>query len=260
MKYVLAVLIALGCVASSQAGTVYVGYKDNAGSTVDYDYNDLVFSLTSTALQMNATGIWQFKPTLSGDSYNSANAGLQNTPFWNNSSLDGAQSGIGWCIYGGGACNGGVGLDPTASYFTTDPNSPFGSANDVTFTSTGDVDASIELKISAGNNVLGWYSVAAPNNIHWLNSAANPLIVNTFDPGGSFGLVAENLTLGTVFYSQTALGGTADAVSHFAFFSDTGSAPQLNSTLADTPEPASGWFGLVGVGLVGWRLRRSRTA
>jgi len=115
MKYVLAILIALGAATSSQAGTVFVGYKDNAGATVDYDYNDLIFSLTSNGLQMNSTGLWQFKPALSGDAYTAANAGLQNTPFWNNTSYDGAQMGIGWCIYGGGNCNGGVGLDPSAA-------------------------------------------------------------------------------------------------------------------------------------------------
>ena len=264
MKYVIAILMVLGYTASSQAGTVYVGYKDNAGPSVDYDYNDLIFSLTSNSLQLSAAGLWQFKPTLSGDAYNSANAGLQNTPYWNNSSYDGPQMGIGWCIYGGGNCNGGVGLDPTADYLTTNPNSPFGSVTDVTFTSTGSVGASIALKISTGTNLLGWYAVSDPSTIYWLNSPTTPLVTTSFTPTGAFGLVAENVSLGMTFYSQTSVGGTQDSVSHFAFFADGGNMPTLNSDLvsptAPTPEPTSWLLGLSGFGFLFWKLRDKRRA
>jgi len=34
---------------------VFVGYKDNVG--VDYDYNDLIFSITGNSLQSNSAGI-----------------------------------------------------------------------------------------------------------------------------------------------------------------------------------------------------------
>jgi len=70
------------------------------------------------------------------------------------------------------------------------------------------------------------------------------------------------VSLGETFYSQTSLGGTADVVSHFAFFADSGNIPQLNSDFviapAPAPEPASGLMGLPVVGLLVWKLRRKR--
>ncbi len=261
MKNVVAIAVCfLGLASVSQAGTVFVGYKDTAGPAVDYDYNDLVFSLTSNTLQLSAFGFWEFKPSLNPDPYNAANAGLQGTPFWNNTSSDGAKEGIGWCIYGGGNCNAGVGLDPTAEYLTSDPNSPFGSVNNVTFSSSGDVGASITLKISDDNSLVGWYNLSDPSTVYWLNSVDKPLVTTTFDPAGQFGLVVSNVTSGNTFYSQTSAGGTQDQVSHFAFFADQSGLPQVNAVITPTPEPASGLLGLIPVALLGWKLRRNKRA
>jgi hypothetical protein len=93
------------------ATTYYGGFEDTSGSGADYDYNDLIFSVTATDLTLHpATGQWVNQSAAGALNTGAGAAGLAGTPFWNNSSLDGAGGmNVGFAIYGGGAINAGVG-------------------------------------------------------------------------------------------------------------------------------------------------------
>ncbi len=213
--------------------TYFGGFEDTVGG--DYDYNDIVFSISGNGLTLNSAGKYYSQPVLD-------NSG---TPFWNNTSFDQPAKAynVGYCIYGGGACNGGKALDAGAQFLAS-ASSPKVSAKDVTFTVNGGVNANITLGITAGTDSLGYYLLSDPTHVYKIGGVGNTY---SFAPGGSFGLVGMVSNLGNTFYSQTSL-GTQDCTSHFAFFNST------------APEP--GMMSLVGTGLlsVGALLRRRKTA
>lgn len=233
----------------SWSATIYGGFEDTVGG--DYDYNDLVFSLSGTALTMIAPGASLYaKPTLNGGTNM---VGAHNgVPFWNNQSADGASDNVGYCIYGGGTCNGGTGLDPSADYLAASSNgstSTTGSANNVTFSVDGGVSTNVSITITSDHDVLGWYSTSSPGTIHWLDNTGPVTGTFTFAPGGTFGLVGNNDDAmgGNTYYSQTADGNASDTVSHFAFFEN-----------ASTPEPST--FLLLGAGFLALGGIRRRPA
>lgn len=208
------------------ASTYYGGFEDTVGSryvSSDYDYNDLVFSITGQNLTLISGGTWYSKPTL----------GSSDTPFWNNNSYDGSKRNVGYCIYGGGNC--GAGLDPSALYLASRNKQ---SVGDVYFSVNGSLTGQIDIKYANDQNLLGWYSVSDPyHSIHWLTGSVGSIF--SFTPNGDFGLIASNdngSKWGQNFYSQDCY-GTQDPQSHFAFFA------------AQAPEP--GQIGLLAVGLLG---------
>jgi len=220
----------------------YVGFEDEVGG--DYDYNDLVFSLSGDGIQLqSATGIWGSDPSL----------GTSGIPFWNRSSGDGSQFNVGYCIYGTGNC--GTGLAPGDQYLATGTGGP---VNDVYFTvdNKGTVSSPVYLHIAGDTNVVGWYLISDPSVIHWINSPSDQTDLNlSFDPTGAFGLVGNNHggKGGDTFYSQTSVGGTQDRFgSHFAFFG--GDPP------SSVPEPGS--VILFGSALLGFSvlLRRRKNS
>jgi hypothetical protein len=242
MKFTTAALLgaAMLLAAPAWSATIYGGFEDTIGG--DYDYNDIVFSLSGSGLSINLNGASLFaKPTLNGAT---GVYGLNGTPFWNNDSQDGANDNVGFCIYGGGACNGGTGLDPSADYIAASATKT-GSANNITFTDTVGTTANVILSITAVTDTLGWYNTSTPGTINFLGGVGT----YSFNPGGNFGLVGEvNGT--TTYYSNTAAGGTQDpnsGVSHFAFF-----------TNAAAPEPST--FLLIGAGFVALGGLRRRPA
>ncbi len=218
------------------ADTYYGGYEDTVGG--DYDYNDLVFSLSGAGLVLNSSGTWYPE--------SAATLGTSGTPFWNHSSFDGPNYNVGYCIYGGGSCNGGAALDSGANFLAS---STKGSVNDVTFT-PGSSTATVILGIAADKNELGWFLTSDPTAINWIGGVGGS---DSFTPGGTFGLVGCNdwtgsSCAGTEFFSVTSDGNGGDSTSHFAFFGPAAVA---------TPEP--GTLGLVGSGLlalVGLRRRK----
>jgi PEP-CTERM motif len=208
------------------ATTYFGGFEDTVGASADYDYNDLVFSISGSNLTLNTqTGNWFAKSAAGSLNSNSGAHGLAGTPFWNNSSLDGSGGqNVGWCIYGGGACHGGVGLAPTDLYLATSTGR---SVNDVTFSVNGNVAEQVTLAISSDTNSLGWELVGS-NTVHLFNSGAQSA---SFTPGGDFVLVGS-VKNGPSFTSNSV---ARDGVSHFAFFGPS------------VPEPSS-------VGLLGFAL------
>jgi len=215
------------------ATTYWGGFEDTSGSSADYDYNDLIFSLTGTNLTLHtAAGQW-FNQSAAGPlNTGSGAAGLAGTPFWNNSSLDGAGGmNVGWAIYGGGAINGGTALAPGSQYLATPTGT---SVNDVWFSVTGDVSQQVFLAISAAADSLGW-QLRSGGAVHLFSSGVQGPV--TFTPGGDFILVG-NMAPSASFTSDAASG---DGVSHFAFFQATA-----------VPEPSS--IGLLGFALLGGGL------
>jgi len=211
--------------------TYYGGFEDMVGG--DYDYNDLVFSISGSDLTLNQSGgVWSAEPVL----------GTSGAPFWNNSSWDGPNYNIGYCIYGGGEC--GKGLDTGAEYLAT---SSGGTVDNVYFSVTGNVSAPVYFKIAGDADVVGWYPVGNPSDITWLNSPGTETGVFSFAPGTTFGLVGNNNGgSGQTFYSQTSAGGTQDPFgAHFAFFGNPTDPPSV-------PEPGS--VMLLGTALLGVSL------
>jgi hypothetical protein len=240
MKLTTATLAAAMILAApAWSATIYGGFEDTVNG--DYDYNDLVFSLSGSGLSINLNGASLFaEPTLNGAT---GTSGSNGTPFWNNDSGDGANYNVGFCIYGGGACNGGVGLDPTADYIAAS-STKTGSANNITFTDTVGTTSNVTLSITADTDTLGWYSTSSPGTIHMLGGVGT----YNFNPGGTFGLVGL-VSGGPTFYSNTGAGGTQDpnnGVSHFAFFTNA------------TPEPST--FLLFGAGFLALGSLRRRPA
>jgi len=221
--------------------TIWGGFEDTVTppNPTDYDYNDLVFSLTGPGLVLNTVtgdGALFAKPAVlnAGAGTAAPNAA---TPFWNNPSLDGAGGfNVGWCIYGGGACNGGVGLATTDLYAA---NAAGKSLNDVTFSASGQVTGALTLKITTNtaDRLLGYCTGPTFSTCTSLG-LISPGNTVTFTPGGNFVLEATNgsQTFSTNMGIGASVGGNpaattpADGISHFAFFAPVATV---------VPEPAT---------------------
>ncbi|HEV2578573.1 MAG TPA: PEP-CTERM sorting domain-containing protein [Acidobacteriaceae bacterium] len=193
--------------------TYYGGFEDTTPGG-DHDYNDLVFSISGNGLTINAAGgEWFTEPTL----------GTSGSPFWNNASSDGPNYNVGYCIYGGGTCNGGVGLDTNAEYLATPTG---GNLSDVYFTpgaAVGSDAAMVYLDITADTDILGWELTSGVGGVHLFGGPGS----YSFAPGGNFELIGQ--VNGSTDYAS-------NSSAQFAFF-------------APAPEPSS--LALLGTGLLG---------
>lgn len=222
-------------VASPLLATTYFGgFEDAAGSGSDYDFNDLVYTLSGSSLTLHTgTGSWLNQSSAGTLNTNSFQAGPLGTPFWNNNSQDGSGGyNIGWCMWGGGACNGGVGLAPGSQYLATANG---GSVNDVYFSSNGSVTEQVNFAVALiKQSALGWELTSGVGGVHLFSIGVQGPV--TFTPGGDFFLVVQSFS-GTTYDSNAA---ASDGFSHFAFFTTPTTA---------TPEPST--IGLLGFALVG---------
>jgi hypothetical protein len=219
----LALLGAVFLSATSMFGATYWGGLEDWNG-LDNDYNDVVFSLSGNNLSLTSNAQWFNRPTL----------GASGTPFWNHDSLDAPNDNVGFCIYGGGSCNGGAALASNLQFLASNLSST-GSANDVTFSANGVVTLNVAVQITSAKDILGWYALSDPSTINWLNADSSNGSFK-FTPGTAFGLVGANSTY--QYYSQASL-GSQDAVSHFAFFGEP---------VTSTPEPGS--LGLLSITLL----------
>src|SRR5579862_546563 len=230
---------------TSPSNMFYVGVED--ANNGDYDYNDLIFSLSSTtALTLEAqygAGFQQSSvPSLYAPLTTASNNG---TPFWNHTSYDAAFSNYGECMYDNGAHNTctGTAFAPTASYLAG--SGPSQGSVDFYFNPSNNATITFNLlaNITANENVRNnlYYcpegSIAGCTQIDFGSGAFS------FVAGGSFDLVLENGG-GSFYDSNTSVLNDSDSgVSHFA-------------VAVGTPEPAS--FALVGGALAALGILRRR--
>ena len=187
------------------ASTYYGGFEDlsrSNHSTSDYDYNDVIFSLSGSSLQLKTSdGAWYSNPTID----------MNGKPFWDNTSWDGGKKNVGYCIYGGGDC--GKAIAP-GSQFLASKTSPNASAQDVYFTmGPGNVTASVRLNITSATDTLYWYTIGDQYHLHTIGTGVGTF---AFDPSNSFGLAGYNNQTRQYFFSSDC-----NDPSNFAFFQPT---------------------------------------
>lgn len=228
----LSILALLAAVAlpTFAANTVFIGFEDrNVQQSSDWDYNDIVGSITADELVTHSAGV-----------LTAANSSSESgAPFWANASADGPLRNVGYCVYGGGNCGAGLATEPTP-YLATATG---GSVSDVYFTTaSGNVSAVVSFMIAADGSDAGYY-LLSDGVIHWANTVVGGTYSFTDPDGQAFGIAARNNLTGDVY--RTTDGA---AVSQFAIFPD-----------AAAPEPAT--FALMAGSLLlcgGLAFRRRR--
>lgn len=222
-------------------GTYLGGVEDGGATSVEGqgDFNDMIYSLVGSGLTLD---------TFSGQWYSAPNLATVGSPFWNNTSGDGAGMGVGYCIFGGGNCAIRGGVAPNGGYLASGAGQ--GQVDDVLFSSGGgDVTATLLAKITAwaATDTIGWYDPDDPNlTLHTIFSGPmTPGTVINFDPSSVFGLWEEGNGTGPVFLSNTS------GLTHFAFFGS------LETPEPDTSTMLAAGLLLLGAGLMTKRLRKN---
>jgi hypothetical protein len=217
---------ALPSFATSFSSTAfYVGAEDQWFG--DKDYNDEVFTLTGTGLQLISSG------TLSAPVV----PGTSGTPFWNNLSQDGAGKNFGNCLYTSvnNACTGGAPINTSAQYL-----SDGGASVGFEFSSTGTVTYTLDASIHGDNDVLSWCNFMTCTAISGTSA--------TFNPGGDFWFRLTDLTNLHTYLSTN---------SNFAVALNPALKPNPPAPPQNTPEPVSSV--LAGSGLLGIYFMRRRS-
>ena len=232
---------------NSPSNTYYVGVED--ATRGDYDYNDLIFSITSnknlTLEALYGNGYQQStQPNLYAPLTTASNNG---TPFWNNLSSDAQYSNFGECMYDNGAHNTctGTAFEPTASYLAG--HGPSQGSVDFYFNPSNNATITITLldSITAnGNDKTDLYYCPEGSVIGCTQINLGSRNTFSFVTSGNFDLELRNGG-GSFYDSNTSVHFDSDpGVSHFA-------------VAVGTPEPAT--FALVGGALVGLGFLRRRT-
>jgi hypothetical protein len=232
---------------NSPSNTFYVGVEDATHG--DYDYNDLIFSISSNKTltlegQYGAGFQQSSQPSLFAPLTTASNNG---TPFWNHQSFDGAFSNFGECLYDNGAHNTctASALAPTANYLAGSGSS-HGSV-DFYFHPSSNSTITIDLLASItanGNDRTNLFYCPEGSIVGCTQINLGGGNTFSFVTSGNFDLLLRNG--GLSFYdSNTSVNFDSDpGVSHFA-------------VAVGTPEPAT--FALVGGALVGLGILRRRS-
>jgi hypothetical protein len=135
-------------------------------------------------------------------------AGQNGSTFFNNTSWDGNNKNIGYCLAGGGNC-AWPGTPPGALAVYTQSGNGNHNASNIYWGPNGASTATLELEIAgyAGSNVFGWYDIAkdpaiAANRNVIFTGPNGPGTNSGFDPSGvnyAFFLLANGTTLYTSY-------------------------------------------------------------
>jgi hypothetical protein len=275
---------------TSPSNTFYVGTEDSPTTTgCDCDYNDLLFSVASTAesgfalVALYGTGYLQ---TAAPSLYTSASVTALNngTPFWNNLSDDSTYANFGECLYNSSPNNtctatgaAGTPVNTTAQYLAgpgatqAGPNS--GAANGsvdfyfsqttaatVTFTLLESIsqtpandEGALYACMEGGAVNANCISVSIASGTATLTAAQVTTLGNSFDL--LFYSTTGNGGFGPYDSNTTVIGNTDTLLDHFAV--------AVAEPLSTTPEPASLLLvggGLLAAGLLRRRRRSGRSA
>jgi hypothetical protein len=207
--------------------------------------------------------------------------GTVNNPFthgayWNNSSFDGANKNIGYCL-----TSSNCGLSTTFGTLSYLGNSNGSAVNNFYFNNVGGGVVTMWLQIAqnVSYDTIGWYNVLNPSQTGVIFSGANATgtTVN-FTPSAEYGLYLTDSAEAQTFYTNSSLNSAADSsYQHFAVFNANGSyvvagedLPASKSDfdyndvviqIASVPEPSSMFLlasGLLGLGL--FRARRKKNS
>ena len=195
-----------------------------------------VFVKADTISTAGPSGTWQ---GWSSTNLYSTPGQTPGTPYWNNSSGDGPQANIGWCLAGGGTCTLAAGTPGNLPYL----GGPGGSSlSDLFFTASGNGIVSLQVsrtdaKTSLNVSLFGYYladATGAPvGPLHQLfrsTDAAGSNVTLPLTAGQNYGFYTENIQgAGTpfetdyFFYMDSALNSASgsmppDALQHFAAF------------------------------------------
>jgi hypothetical protein len=233
----LQVAILLTAANTLGASTLIVGAND---SQTDQDYQDLVLSITGAAI-VSPTGAWQPMPTPSGSG----------TPYWNGTSTDCANGGIGFWITETGCFASGGQASAPGNIPGPSPDWPVantqwygnadGSAVGLIFSATSasvTVDAAYSLL--SGSNVVGYDYLSDPTTLITLFTGSSVGDSATFTPTGVFELWLETPAIGNQLYNSGTSG-----VNAFAVFRD----PALDR-VAGAPEGSTWVMLLIGGALI----------
>ena len=206
------------------------------------------------------------------------------TPYWNNTSWDGANKNVGFCLVSSSNC--GVNPAPGVLPYVGKANGQ--AFSDLYFNGNGGkVTATFEAQIAgdAKYDELGWYNVLNPSQYGVVFSGATSAgAIKTFTPSAEYGLFFYNGAPGVeqVFLSQSSSALSNDQGNqHFAVF-DGGAGtfyvgaedlPSCNTDFdyndmlikmstpgATAPEPGAEALLAVGLIAMGLLFRRKRTA
>ncbi len=212
---------------------------------------------------------------LNADTLNGAGGGWQNnwssanlvdgtsptpgTPYWNNTSGDGAKMNVGWCMAGGGNCSLSGGAPGVIPYYGTSSGA---SVPDMYFSSAGNAaGSSLQVSLTSqhggngnGYDIFGYYltnssgtTISSRTQMFNFqnNSPAATFNLPTLSSGQNYGFYIENIQGGGTanesdyFYymdsgNNSSTGMPADSLQHFAVFDQSPTSFYIGAVDADS--------------------------
>ncbi len=165
---------------------------------------------------------------------NSSSPGI-GTPYWNNTSGDGAKENVGWCLAGGGNCSMPAGTQGNIPYYGNGSS----SASMMYFTSSGNpLTLTLETLLTTQTTTAGGYDVFGYYITNGSGSAASaslvPVFNSTTDKVGSTAAVALTAGENYGFYIENIQGSGTQYATNYLYFMDSASNTANGSMPADS--------------------------